>query len=63
MPDLMIGVREFTDGAMREVYLGPDGRRYVHKGGRRVHGVWLPPDQEPPEPVVVSTPPPRECAP
>jgi hypothetical protein len=27
MPDPMVGVRAFTDGATREVYPGPDGRQ------------------------------------
>jgi hypothetical protein len=55
MPDAMIGVREFTDGATREVYLGPDGRQYVHEDGRKVYGVWLPPAEESPDPAVIVT--------
>jgi hypothetical protein len=52
----MIGERLFTDGATRAVYLGPDGRQYVRDAGRKVYGVWLPPDEGPDPAVIVEAP-------
>lgn len=48
--DPILGRRLFTDGVMREVYLGEDGRqRVIDPDGKKVHGVWLAPDEVEPD--------------
>jgi hypothetical protein len=40
--DPIIGRRLFTDGSARDVYLAPDGRKYVvDDWGIPVFGVWI----------------------
>jgi hypothetical protein len=42
MSDPIIGIRQFTDGKQRNVYLDSRGRQYVlNVNGHRVHGVWI----------------------
>jgi hypothetical protein len=52
---LLIGERDFTDGAGRPVFRDPDGRQFVEDDeGERVYGIWiLQAEAEPDDPIVV----------
>jgi hypothetical protein len=52
MTESIIGQSEFTDGAVRTVYQGDDGRQFVFDDDERVVGVWLDPAQSAPDPPV-----------
>ncbi|MEI7687982.1 MAG: hypothetical protein WCL32_23490 [Planctomycetota bacterium] len=57
MTEAILGVRHFTDGSVRTVYLDVEGRQYVcDENERRVYGVWLDPEKaEPDQCVVISS--------
>jgi hypothetical protein len=56
--DPIFGIRHFTDGSCRDVYLAADERQYVLGDDEEpVYGQWLVPGPEPDSPLIVSGPP------
>jgi hypothetical protein len=55
MPDVLIGYRVFADKANRPIFQQADGRQYVlfDEEWTKEYGVWLIPEDEPEQPIVV----------
>ena len=51
--DPIIGERYYTDGATRPVYWDPRGQYIIDDDGQKAYGVWILPDQEPEQPIVI----------
>jgi hypothetical protein len=51
--DPIIGERYYTDGTRRPVYWDARGQYVIDDDGKRAYGVWIFPDQEPEQPIVI----------